>query len=465
MNIQNTSDELTKVLQADVCIGCGACAFASGSRMVLDERGFFRPSDEATAHPAVLPSLCPMLAPELNEDVLADRLLPETPHRSPMLGKYTDLYAAHVEEGTWRRDGSSGGFGSWIAAELLAQGEIDGVIHARPVRRQGAESPFFRYGISRSIEEIRSAAHSHYHVVELSEVLREVREVPGRYLFFGIPCMVKALRRVQLADPLISERISYTVALICGHLKSVHWALSLGWGKGVPPEAIEDITFRVKDETHAAKSYYVAVGDRRDGAQKIFDSASVVGGKFNLGTMMPEGCNFCDDVVGETADITIGDAWLPRYAFDWRGKNMLVVRHPRIAELLREGANTGRLSLEPMTHLEAVDAQAGGFRQRREGLAYRIKLAEAQGRWVPEKRRFEHMGQPGPLRRWTYRLRMEVTRRSTVAFVRALAARDLSLYEVEMAPILRRLRRLEIGMAALRIAKGRLRAKLGGRRT
>lgn len=464
MNTRHIKDGIGKVLQSDICIGCGACAFAAGGRMELDGRGFFRPSTEVAGHPAVLPSLCPMLAPELNEDVLADQLLPETPNRSPMLGKYIDLWAAHVEEGSWRRDGSSGGLGSWIAAELLDRGEIDGVIHARPVPRVDVESPFFRYGISRSIEEIRSAAHSHYHVVELSEVLREVREVPGRYLFMGIPCMVKAMRRVQVADPVVGERVRYAIALICGHLKSVHWALSLGWGGGVPPDAIRDITFRVKDQGHPAKAYYVSVGDRSDGAQKVFDSASVVGGKFNLGTMMPEGCNFCDDVVGETADVTIGDAWLPRYAFDWRGKNMLVVRHPRIAALLREGANTGRLSLEPMTHLEAVDAQAGGFRQRREGLAYRIELAEAQGRWVPEKRRFENISRPGPLRRWTYRLRMEVTRRSTAAFVRALAARDLSLYEAEMTPILRRLRRLEIGMAALRIAKGRLRAKMGRRR-
>ena len=33
-------------------------------------------------------------------------------------------------------------------------------------------------------------------------------------------------------------------------------------------------------------------------------------------------CNFCDDVFGETADITFMDAWLPEYVRDYKGTSL-----------------------------------------------------------------------------------------------------------------------------------------------
>lgn len=457
------SGGLRAVLDNGLCIGCGGCAFAGGGTMALDAFGFFTPEfPENGQHldDKDLEKACPLLAPELNEDILADRFLEQTPHRDAHLGKYVDVFAAHVEEDDFRRSGSSGGMGSWVASELLRQDLVDGVIHAAPADRNGAEDPFFRYQISRSVTEVRAAAHSHYHVVETSQVLSEVKRVPGRYLFIGVPCMVKAIRRAQLADPVIAERISFTMALVCGHLKSVHWAVSLGWSAGVPPEDIGAITFRVKSENVPAKAYFFGVESKETGETTVQDSAPMIGGKFNLGAMMPEACNFCDDVVGETADLTIGDAWLPRYAFDWQGKNMVISRNHTLHDLLTKAAEDGRISVDAMTPKEARQAQAGGFRQRREGLAYRLARARAAGRWVPEKRALPDMTRPGWIRGQIYRMRATAAQRSRLSFRKALDQRDLSLYETEMTAAFKRLRRLELFVASFRVLSMRLQALL-----
>lgn len=431
--------------------------------MKLDRHGFYTPDlgDAATPPDAA----CPFLAPEMDEDALADRFLPATKARDHKLGKYDAVFAAHTEEGSFRRDGSSGGLGSWIAIELLRKGMIDGVIHARPAARDCAEDPFFRYGISRSIEEIAQAAHSHYHVVEVSEVLAEVKASPGRYLFTGVPCMVKTVRRAQVLEPIISERIPYTMGLVCGHLKSVHWALSLGWGAGTRPEDIEAITFRVKSENVPAKAYYFGIQKRDVSELEVHDSAHLTGGKFNLGAMMPDACNYCDDVLAETADLTIGDAWLPRYAFDWRGKNMVVSRNPALTTLLHAATDEGRVIIEPMTAEEAADAQGGSFRQRREGLAYRLARRHARGLWTPQKRNLPDMTRPGPLRARIYDMREKVAQRSRVAFRKALDAGDIAFYDRDMAASFKHLRRLEILVAAVRIASVRLQALLSRRRS
>jgi coenzyme F420 hydrogenase subunit beta len=458
-------ENIDQVLMAGACVGCGGCAFAAGGQMVLDSQGLYTPQLHGAEFDPELASACPFLSHDLNEDFLADHFLPEFEHRDHKIGKYDAVFAAHAEEGSFRRLGSSGGIASWLATELLRRGKVDGVIHARPVHRDSTEDPFFRYGISRSVEQVNEATHSHYHVVEISEVLAEVKRVPGRYMFIGVPCMVKAVRRSQMRDQQIAERVVYSVALVCGHLKSVHWALSLGWGAGTSPKDIEQITFRVKSQDVAAKSYYFGVRKRGCTQLEVYDSAPLTGGKFNLGAMMPDACNFCDDVVGETSDLTLGDAWLPRYVFDWRGKNMIVSRNPELTELLQQADMEGRIVIEPMTAKEAADAQAGGFRQRREGLAYRLSRRRARGLWAPVKRDLPDMIRPSYLRARIYDLRGEVSVRSRDAFRRALDKQDRSIYDLEMAPVFNRLRRLEIITSISRIVTVRVVALLSWKRS
>jgi len=454
------TENIQTVVSNGACIGCGGCAFAANGKMEINDLGMYQPEKSVVESQDQFTSSCPMLVPELNEDKLADEFLLDEQSHSDKLGKYLNTWVAHVAEGDWRRDGSSGGMGSWISSELLRLGEIDGVIHVKPVQRDGANSPFFRYGISRSQEEIQASAHSHYHVAEISEVLREAYEKPGRYLFIGVPCMVKALRRAQLSEPILKDKIPFTMALICGHLKSINWSLSLGWSAGIPPEHISKITFRVKSEGIPAKAYYYSVKDGRDGSEQVVDSANVVGGKFNVGAMMPNACNLCDDVVGETADITIGDAWLPQYAFDWKGKNMLIVRNKALSMILQNAAKQQRVSIGDMSHSEAVDAQVGGFRQRREGLTYRISSLKSKGQWVPTKREFPDAKPASFLRRVIYRLRVKCAAQSHVVFEEALAKRDLPYYENTMRSSFKKLRRLEIAVSLSRVMKGRIIAKM-----
>lgn len=461
------SNGLRAVLDNDLCVGCGACAFAVGSEMKLDDYGFYKPHfDEGVdALDSEVEKICPFLAPELNEDVLADRFLQQTPHRDEHLGKHIDVFAAHVEEQGFRESGSSGGMGSWIAVELLRLGLVDGVIHAGPVARDHAEDPFFRYQISRTVDEVRSAAHSHYHVVEISQVLAQVKQVPGKYLFVGVPCMVKAIRRAQLADKVVAERIVFAMALVCGHLKSTHWATSLGWATGIEPKDIGAITFRVKSQNVPAKAYFFGIENKQTGVTSVHDSAPITGGKFNLGAMMPEACNYCDDVVGETADLTIGDAWLPRYAFDWQGKNMVVSRNEFLSTIIDNASAEGRIKIDPMTAKEARQAQAGGFRQRREGLAYRLRRAESLGLWAPEKRNLPDIIQPNALRAQIYKLRMDASQKSRHSFRKALNKNDFFIYDRDMKSIFKHLRRLELCVAFFRVLTIKLQALMSGVRS
>lgn len=144
---------------------------------------------------------------------------------------------------------------------------------------------------------------------------------------------------------------------------------------------------------------------------------------------------------------------------------MIVSRNPELTLLMHRAAGEERIVIEPMTAQEAADAQEGGFRQRREGLAHRLALRRARGLWAPVKRDLPDMIRPGLLRARIYNLRNQVSVRSRDSFRHALDRRDLSIYNREMAATFKRLRRMEILASATRIASVRLRALLSRRRS
>lgn len=67
-----------------------------------------------------------------------------------------------------------------------------------------------------------------------------------------------------------------------------------------------------------------------------------------------------------------GDAWVEPYSSDGRGTNVVIVRRPELVRILATACREGRLSLEQVGPRFIQDTQAAGFRQRREGLAYRL---------------------------------------------------------------------------------------------
>ena len=452
-------ENLNKVVQGGYCVGCGACSFVSSTPMRINEYGEYNPSldklstiiDDETS--AKMSFVCPSLNPDFNENVLADTFL-ITDKSSKYIGPYINVYGGYVREGEYRSSGTSGGFGTWIGAELFKRGMIDGVIHIKDNKRENAADPFFKYGLSNTLDEIIKGARTKYHVVEVSEVLDLIVQNPGRYLFMGLPCMVKAIRRIQIIDPLIKESIVFTASLVCGHLKSINWTLSLGWAKGIEPKDAVKFKYRTKADDIPARAYVFTAYS--DDCEIRADSGDVVGGKFNQGALMLPACNFCDDVVGETADFTIGDAWLPQFELDSNGTNLLIIRNYELSEVIKEAEKQERIHIEELTERDALNAQSGAFRHRGEGLAYRLKLTDNKKLWRPIKRVIAGDYIMTPLRKIIYAMRFEVTTKSRKDFKIALDRNDYSYYERRMKAQLKILRFLEIASSATRIIKRKI---------
>lgn len=419
------------VVRSGLCIGCGTCvaqAETPDARIDMDRFGQLRPTGPHSwlAHRSESLALtCPFSPGARNEDELGAELFPQLPDHDPWVGRMRSAYVGYVAEDGFRARGSSGGLVSWVAEELMRRGLVDGVAHVVASEDPQEEGRFFRYRISRTDAEIRQGAKSRYYPVELSEVVREIRATPGRYAVVGVPCFIKALRLLCRQDAVLRERVAFTLGLFCGHMKSARMIESFAWQMGVRVEEVQRAEFRIKDPSRPA-STYTAQLTLLDGRVVKRDWWNMPDGDWGAGFFQYSACNFCDDVVGETADISFGDAWVEPYSSDGNGTNVVVIRSGTVDEVVAEAMQEGRLKLEPVDSAFVERTQAAGFRQRREGLAYR--LTWPRGGIRPRKRVSPDRSSPTPRRKLIYRMRSLITAGSHRMFWLARVARRPQIY-------------------------------------
>lgn len=435
------------VLKYDYSYGTGVSAYAD-ERISIEwnEYGEYKPvfSDKEITQTAEnklsLSLIEPMMNESPNETEVAAELFGNIPEISfqERLGYYKDLYAGYVQEGNYRAQASSGGMGTWILKELFEKDLIDGIIHVKE-NNDTNDPALFHYDISRSMEEISQGAKTKYYPVELSKVLQKVKETPGRYAIIGLPAYIFSVRLLARQDPIINERIKYTIGLICGHLKSARFADSLGWQLGIKPGDIEKIDFRKKLDHRPAHRYGVEITGKVDGETQtiVKPMKELVGDNWGQGFFKVKASDYTDDVMNETADMTIGDAWLPEYTEDSKGANVLLVRHPEIAQIIRQGIEEEKLVMDEIDSNKVFESQASHFRHTQDELGYRLWMKDKEREWRPKKRIEASKNFPY-IRKKIQDQRQLIAKASHVQFKAAVEKDDLNYFIDKMEPLVKK---------------------------
>ena len=466
-----TTDLEQTVIRNGFCIGCGTCAAITSSpfSIAFNDIGQYEARTSAQsdrADPLVRDTatkVCPFSNSAADEDEIADDLFSELGYRhSDGLGYFQSIYAGYVVQDGFREKGSSGGFGSWILNELLETKSVDHVIHVRPFKSSDRGHPLFTYQVSNSPQEIALGGKSRYYPVELSEALKQVREKPGRYAIVGLPCFIKGVRLLQRQDPLIKERIRFCIGLVCGHLKSSGYAESLAWQAGIPPNELRHIDFRVKGNEGRANRYYTLATSERE--ERIIPTKELKGTDWGAGTFKYKACDFCDDVFAETADLVLGDAWLPQFIHDPQGTNVLVVRNQLVNSMLCSAASKGRIKINPLSDAEALKSQDAGLRHRRESLGYRLHIEQTAGRWSPSKRVQASPNMIPRHERHRQQMRIRMREISHSSFQEAKRVGDVSVYLDTFSALYDEYKKIKPGiLVKLRLQVKKLMLKLAGR--
>lgn len=449
------------VIANGYCVGCGVCAVPEESpfKIVMDDYGQYQSSLKdanvfASTH-IDYEKICPFGSGARNEDEIAKQIFSDSCDHNSQVGYYNGVFAGNVAEGEFRKRGSSGGMGTWVLNELLSKGLVDYVVHVKSeTAGQDLNNIPFKYQISETLEETQQGGKSRYYPIELSEALQSIRNNPGRYVVVGLPCFIKSIRLLQDQDPVLAERIQYCVGLVCGHLKSTHYAESLAWQMGIPPQELEGIDFRIKDPSQPANRYSTYA--KGSSGEKVVPTNQLFGADWGAGAFKYKACDFCDDVFSETADVVLGDAWLPDYVQDSYGTNVVVTRNQEIRQLIVNARTEGRLEMDDLGVEQAVQSQDAGLRHRKSGIVDRLQFEAEAGRWAPNKRSATIAHAKPQLEKAKQRLRVRMRVLSHESFEQAKERADLNIYIKRMSPIYSKYKKLGVPL------RSRLKSKLKG---
>ncbi len=441
------SHRIEETVARGMCIGCGACAVASGGtiEVTLGVERLYQANLSGASSLAIRSGsrVCPFSDEAPDEDTLGAPHGDPSMSHDPLLGTYTRTFAGRVSDDHYLRGSSSGGLTSWLLGRLIDSETVDAVINVGRPAVVGKE--LFEYGVTREAGRA-DRRKSHYYSSTMAGALTLIEDSDLRYAIVGIPCYIRAARALCLEKPGLASRLVLFVGLVCGHDKTQAFAESLAWQLGVAPGDLGDVDFRVKAPERPSSDY--DFGARRIGEERwrLSPTRELIGANWGHGAFQPEACNFCDDVVAETADVSFGDAWLPGFTADSRGTNVVVSRNRLIDGLFEEGALSGQITVLPLTPEEAAQSQAGAFRHRREGLSLRLADDAELGLSVPRKRVAPDALAVAPRRAALLRQRRKMSALSHVAFREALESGDLRVYLRAMRREIRAYERLETSL-------------------
>ena len=384
----NTPQVIAKVVDNDLCTGCGVCTYSCSSNaltMSWNKEGFLVPEltgdcDNDSSCISVCPFNPEPIEAVKNETAIADIFLTDSTEQHERLGRLIGIYAAHSKE--FRETSSSGGMGSYIFSQLLERGIVD---HVFSVSSSDMMDEHYQYNISSSQSDLKSASKTKYYPVTLATVLSEIDQLEGRVAVVGVACFVKAIRLAQYHDPTLKEKIPFVAGIICGGVKSKFFTEYLASKAGADYKSIESPKYRIKDTDSTANNYSFGCIDTTNKEYKQIKMRDV-GDMWGTGLFKANACDFCDDVVTELADISLGDAWLEPYSLDGRGTNVIVTRSPMAELIVQEGMNKAEIVVESISPDTMRASQQGSYNHRHEGLYVRLKEARAKGVPIAEKR-------------------------------------------------------------------------------
>lgn len=375
------NETLRKIINTELCVGCGACVVGSECEMKWNLKGFLEPSNIS----CVLEDAnryCPFnLTPEkvvMTEKELADIFLAEAPHKSnDRIGHYYKTYVGYAEK--YRKTSSSGGLATYITAQLLEDEQVDFVVSVG----KGA-ADYYDYKISSSVDELLTTSKTKYYPVSMANALKHIEDNDGRYAIVGTACFIKAIRLLQYYNPLFKKRIKFTVGIICGGQKSKYYTDYLASHLKLSPNSFVNPLFRVKDEESTAIDYSFSCIDSNGATQTL--KMQSLGDMWGTGLFKNNACDFCEDVTAELADISLGDAWLSPYVNDGKGHNVIVTRSKLGNEIISNGSLNKSLSVSILSLSAFLKSQKGSFNHRHIGLPHRASIAQKKERNIPPKR-------------------------------------------------------------------------------
>ncbi|MEM2341425.1 MAG: Coenzyme F420 hydrogenase/dehydrogenase, beta subunit C-terminal domain [Candidatus Bathyarchaeia archaeon] len=263
-----------------------------------------------------------------------------------LIGGFINFYLGHSENKYIRWAASSGGIVTSILMFMLKERMIDGAL---VVGMEGLKPKPF---IAREPEDLVMAMGSKYLPISLSAEFRELLKSKGKYAVVGLPCHIRLIRRFMAKPKDAHERIILLLGLFCCRVISPLGFRVLLYKLNVKEKEVEE--FRFRGYGWPGKLCINLTSGRRI-SMPFFSYWRPL---YSTYFFTPRACMFCSDMTNEEADISIGDAWLPKIIRkDNLGSSIIISRTDKAEKILQEAQAKGFIKLTKIEGREVIKAQ------------------------------------------------------------------------------------------------------------
>lgn len=371
---------IESIVKNNLCTGCGACIsedINKQAKMIWDKSGFLIPKLGPNSTQEKMIIVCPFATQQKNEDELGAVFFKDRAENyNSKLGYYTNLYAGYAKQ--FRETSSSGGIATYVFKKLLEEKIVD---HLFIVKEKNGE---YSYQFFSDFQNITKISKTRYVPVTMAELFEKISTIDGRVAVSGVACFVKAVRLKQYYYPELKEKIPFVVGIICGGLKSKYYTDFLAQSADCFVE-YGNAQYRIKNKDSYALDYKFSCTEKNNNKIHMVEMKKL-GDMWGTGLFKSNACDFCDDVVTELADISLGDAWIDPYDKSGMGNSIIITRSVLSDKLIKLGLKHNDLILDNLSEKVVLSSQQGSFNHRHNGLKFRIKLANVNGKLVPNKR-------------------------------------------------------------------------------
>jgi coenzyme F420 hydrogenase subunit beta len=377
---------IDKVVDNDLCTQCGACvAMCPHDNILLERDEHFRYFPRVKVEEPCVKS-CKSLCVDVCAGVQED---PSLWKKEPIVAETYDDYCAGPIQETWigystdpvtRARGTSGGLVTGLLVYLLETGRIDGVLLVGPNKEDALQHDIV---IARTREEIEDSWGSKYYPMPIGRRFRELVSSDEKFAVVLLGCHMRSLRLMERKLPRLRQSIVLRIGLICGYCAGFKAVQDQAKDFGIP-----DLSQNKRIDYREGKwpGYVRIQTPEMDKRTIIYDFLQRIPFTTNYR------CTICSDLMNETADITVGDAWLKELTRRKdEGWSVIGVYNPAVMPLIHAAREDGALYLEEADTETFVRSQEKPMRYKKHALQVRLQFAsKVMGRTLPNND-FRHL--------------------------------------------------------------------------
>lgn len=309
-------------------------------------------------------SVCPGRGYDIRE--IGNRKFGGDLYDSYELGLYKQLGVGYSTTEKIMEKASSGGLMTSIAAYMIEQKIVDGVIVTKGVPGDGKKiGPRTKTYIAKSLEELLDAQGSKYCPVPSLDVRKLVDNFDGLLAFIGTPCQIAGLELLKEQQHEWVKKIIFTIGNFCGGFRDFRETDKIIERAGFNPKHVEVFSYRGGGQP--GRMHIQVGGEIKELAYPDYAKAT--------GFIKNKRCRYCVDATGELADISLGDAWINKYLKSENAWSIFIARSA-IANQVIDGMRTSKkLICEEISEKEIIASQLGNITTKKYRQGARNRLA------------------------------------------------------------------------------------------